>query len=361
MGLLRTEHRGLDIYTVGEAELHLCHGQRIRLVNIGPADRAREGQTGYPICIVCGAARSPYASDREITEFIEKHETTCGQRPTWLALTADAAVDGLLFPGFTSSDDALNFGEGLRLAAVISLEMELDDLQILLLPREEDVCDVLVYDPTAGGSGIVAQLLDRWETIVRNGIDLLGACPGECETSCYECLRNYGNAFYHLLLDRHTAARLLGRFCADPVLRERLPPSIEQAHVPKGSSTNTAEMRLAAIFQAHGFPISEPQTTIRLQGRGIETTPDFLFSPVGTGARVAVYLDGLSKGIHGDPGQQRKDQFIRMSLKTMGYEVVEIAASELDDQELLHMHLAVIASALQLPFDLSDRTYPAAP
>ena len=361
MGLLRPEHRGIDIYSVGEAELQYRHGQRIRLVNIGPADRAREGRTGYPICIVCGATRSPYASDREIQEFVEKHTKTCGQEPAWLAVTADAAIDGLLFPGFASGAEALNFGEGLRLAAVISLEMELDDLQLLLLPREDEVCDVLVYDPTTGGSGIVAQLLDRWEDIVRNGIDLLGSCPGECTTSCYECLRNYGNAFYHSQLDRHIAASILGRFCADPALRERLPPSIEQAHDPERGSTNTAEMRLASIFRKYGFPTNEPQRTIRLQGRGIETTPDFLFVSAGRGARVAVYLDGLSKGIHGDPGQQRKDQFIRMSLKTMGYEVVEIAASELDDPELLHMQLAIIASALQLPFDKSEEFYPAAP
>ena len=360
MGLLRAEHRGIDVYTIGDAGLLHCHGQRIRLVNIGPADRVRDGRTGYPICIVCGAARSPYASDREIQEFIEKHETTCGQRPSWLAVTADAAVDGLLFPGFASSAEALNFGEGLRLASVISLEMELDDLQLLLLPREEGVCDVLVYDPTSGGSGIVAQLLDQWETIVRDGIDLLGSCPGKCEASCYECLRNYGNAFYHSLLDRHIAAALLGRFYADPSLRERLPPSVEQAHTPQGGSTNSVEMRLAAIFREYGFPIPEPQTTIRLQGRSIETKPDFLFIPPGTGARVAVYLDGLSKGIHGDPAQQRRDQFIRMSLKTMGYEVVEIAASDLDDQELLHMHLAVIVAALRLPFELSEQTDPTA-
>ena len=38
---------------------------------------------------------------------------------------------------------------------------------------------------------------------------LVKACPENCDTSCYRCLRSFKNKFEHGLLDRHVAAELL--------------------------------------------------------------------------------------------------------------------------------------------------------
>ena len=41
--------------TVSGKEVQHRYGQHVRLVNVGPADRVKRGDLGYPICTVCGA------------------------------------------------------------------------------------------------------------------------------------------------------------------------------------------------------------------------------------------------------------------------------------------------------------------
>jgi hypothetical protein len=38
---------------------------------------------------------------------------------------------------------------------------------------------------------------------------ILESCPGQCDRSCYRCLRSYKNKFEHDLLDRHVGSVLL--------------------------------------------------------------------------------------------------------------------------------------------------------
>ena len=38
---------------------------------------------------------------------------------------------------------------------------------------------------------------------------ILESCPGNCDSSCYRCLRSYKNKFEHDLLDRHVGRMLL--------------------------------------------------------------------------------------------------------------------------------------------------------
>ena len=45
--------------------------------------------------------------------------------------------------------------------------------------------------------------------LIRQAAELLKNCPGNCESSCYRCLRSFKNKFEHNLLDRHVGAELL--------------------------------------------------------------------------------------------------------------------------------------------------------
>ena len=58
---------------------------------------------------------------------------------------------------------------------------------------------------------------------------------------------------------------------------------------------------------------------------------------------MAIYLDGLSKAIHGNDKQIRIDNMIRNQLEDMEIEVVSIAASDLNDPEALNRGLRKIA------------------
>jgi hypothetical protein len=65
-----------------------------------------------------------------------------------------------------------------------------DDLQLLTFPTEDDLWDLFVYDPMPGGSGLLSQVLERWKEVRDRALETVAACPGQCERSCYLCLRS---------------------------------------------------------------------------------------------------------------------------------------------------------------------------
>ena len=62
---------------------------------------------------------------------------------------------------------------------------------------------------------------------------------------------------------------------------------------------------------------------------------------------VCLYLDGLSRDLHGDPERARNDQVIRSWLRNNGYEVIEIAVSDLDDPAAMTRHFKRLANLLR--------------
>ena len=349
VGLLRDENRGEDQYRCGEMEFSHLHGQRVRLINAGPADRVLEGKLGYPVCTKCGGTRSPYASEMEINNFREHHKNrgACNQEPSEIALMADEQVDGLLFKNLGSTTEAINLAEGIRLAASICLEMELEDVHILLLPRSEDSSDVLIYDPMPGGSGLIDQIINQWTIIVNMGINSLTNCGNKCETSCYDCLRTYRNSFYHSILNRHIATEVLGWYATTPIKVASLPP--RQPRSPDaGESTNIAELRLERWLNENNLTGFDKQKIIELKGCSIKSTkPDFYFEDPTTNVQLAIYLDGMSKDIHGSVERQRADQMIRTWLEANGIRVVTISAASLDDPVIMDLHKNQIANILK--------------
>lgn len=349
VGYLQPSHRGGKSYSSGNHTFSHILGQEVRLVNVGPADRVARGDVGYPICIVCGAVRSPYASDREIQHFLEHHTKRCGKEPGWFALTADAQVDGILFKGFESQSDAMSLAESLIVGTSVLLEMNREDLQSLVLPQAQDEWDIFLYDPMPGGSGLLDQLLESWQEIITVAQKTLRNCPNACETSCYSCMRTYWNSPMHTYLDRNQAIELLNEFRSKPKFVHDIPPRVREQE-PLGTSTNIPEARLRQYLLKVGFPPFDAQETISIPGRIKSTTPDLARIDDVTGVKIAIYLDGLSKGIHGNEERQRVDNLIRTVLRNEGWHVEEISASSLDDPEIMKYHLKSLGHALKRDF-----------
>ena len=343
LGMARRHRRAGTAWTFGERTVHHVLGQGLRLVNAGPADRVRAGEPGYPVCIVCGATRSPYASPKEHQDFTDWHVKHCGRRPLWLALTANVVADALHVQDLDDQGDAANLGEALRLGASQVLEMEPDDLQILPVPKADGRHDLYVYDPMPGGSGLLSQIIDRWDEIASTLHDLLDHCPGGCESSCYSCLRTGRNVYWHRFLDRHRALELISAMGTTPQEGHELQPLEDATVLGPAITTNNAEDRLREMLTRAGLDGFVGQHEVEIGPPYGRTLPDFAY----VDAEVAVYLDGLSKGLHGNAERQRADAIIRDQLEELGWKVVVIAASHLDDPVLLAAGFKRVARALK--------------
>jgi hypothetical protein len=339
IGRLCKRNRGGKAYKIGDLEVHHLRGQGIELVNLGEAGRVKTSEIGHWICSVCGAAKTPYAVPAELAHFLKIHKERCGKEPARLALAAQAQVDMLQFFGVKSQGKAINIGESLRTAAARLLDMGQEDLQLLIVQKPDETQDLLVYDPMPGGSGLLEQMLARWTELIDTARDVLAHCPLGCEKACYSCLQTFRNQFYHPLLNRHDALTYVGELDHEPNAYSDLNPVFEEESSETGTPSNTREGQLRRILIDNQFPAGSFRERIPTS-IGLHTSPDWLHG------KVAVYLDGMSRNLHGDPKTAQRDQLIRQALELDGYSVIVIQSRDLDDPQAVRQHLRSIASAI---------------
>ena len=313
---------------------------------VGEPGRSRAGQdraslaTGFARSAV--PPRRPYAVPTEIAQFLKIHKERCGKEPGRLALSVQAEVDMLQFHAVENEATGINIGEGLRTAATRLLDMGQEDLQLLLVQKPDDKLDLLIYDPMPGGSGLLEQMLSRWQELIATARELLAGCVQGCETACYACLKTFRNQFYHPHAQPAQGPRTDGR------TGPRAAALPGHRAVVRGG----AARRRHAVEQA-GSPPRRPfcTNTISRQANaasrssisgGLSTEPDWLHEPT----KVAVYLDGMSRALHGDPKTAQRDQLIRGMLELDGYTVIVVQSRDLNDPQAVRQHLRNIAQAI---------------
>jgi hypothetical protein len=365
------QHGAGRAYAWGERALHWRKSVRLRLVNVGPSSLVKNGTLGYPVCTVCGQSRSPLASAHDLREFAAHHLQQCGRPLNNIGFYADVVADALSVQGFRDRTEAYSVLEALRKGAAEVLEMELEDLQPLVVGQQgQDVCDGLLYDPMPGGSGLLDQMLARWGEVIAAALASVDGCAAQCPDSCVDCLMHFRNSWYHRHLNRHVAASLLRVWGASISFSHDIP-----ARLPTSAgadlTVNEAERILREMLNRAGLNGYETQRPIELGLPLGTTTPDFFFAdPEGEEPGVAVYLDGMSEHLHGNPDTAVRDRQIREQLRSHGFRVIEIPFGHVSDRTAMRSHFYAIGrfllgrdSASRIREDLSwfEAPPPAAP
>jgi ATP-dependent helicase YprA (DUF1998 family) len=359
-GLEREQHNGGRAFGWGEQAVQLRRGVRFRLVNVG-ATRAMERTPrlfGYPVCTVCGQSVSPLSSDRQRDDFEKKHEERCGRKVLPVGFYADVVADALTLPACPDQKTAYSVLEALRMSAAQVLDMTMEDLQILVLGHvDRDEVDAVLWDPMPGGSGLLDQICGRFAEIIAAAKVIVDGCPSACDASCVDCLQTFRNGFYHKHLDRNAALEKLTVWGDRLVVSHDIPakqPS--QAPVEGTHPVNEAERRLRHLLLRAGFEEGTRGEQLRLDRAIGTTTPDVIYRTVdhAVDEGVCIYLDGLSNHLHGNPKTADSDRRIRDWLRNNGYEVIEIAASDLYDEGAMTRHFRRLAGYLNKP-ELRER------
>ncbi|MFA5786294.1 MAG: DEAD/DEAH box helicase [Actinomycetota bacterium] len=350
-GLERDQHNGGRAYRWGEQGLHHRRGVRLRLVNAGASGAiGRFGRFGYPVCTVCGQSVSPLSSDRQRDQFDTSHAEWCGRKVTPVGFYADVIADVLSLPACPDQRTAYSVLEALRFAATRVLDMHMEDLQILVIGYvDRDEVDALLWDPMPGGSGLLDQMCERFEEITGVAREVVETCPAACETSCVDCLQTFRNGYYHKHLDRRVALERLTAWGPSISVSHDIPAKQPSKEPTEGTHpVNEAERRLRHLLLAAGFEEGIRGQQIRLDRAIGTTTPDVIYRAPhhGNDEGICIYLDGLSGHLHGSRATAAQDQRIRAWLRNNGYEVIEIAASDLFDEGAMMRHFRKLAGYL---------------
>ncbi|PZO47501.1 MAG: hypothetical protein DCF15_18955 [Phormidesmis priestleyi] len=336
LGYEQDRHNGGLAFNWGPRPVQVRRNVHMRLVNVGAASLTRNGQLGYHICLVCGHSRSPFSSPADLQKFSEDHQQRCNRKITPAGIYANIVADALSIQDCENQQEAYSVLEAIRYGAGNILDMELDDLQVLTIARPgSEQVDALLYDPMPGGSGLLEQLISRWPDIISAALDVLTNCQSKCETACIDCLFTFRNAYYHRYLNRHTAIEKLTKWEDILTKSHDIPPKLpakpeDTNHRP----VNQPEALLQEMIKRSGLPDPIAQYIIDL-GRPLGTTiPDFFFEdPDERTEGICVYLDGMSKTLHGNPEIQKRDHAIRDELRSEGYIVSEIPVGDLIDRD----------------------------
>ncbi len=350
-GLERDQHNGGRAYRWGEQSLHHRRGVRLRLVNVGASSAIdRFGRFGYPICTVCGQSVSPLSSEQQREQFDKSHEERCGRKPSPIGFYADVVADVLSLPACPDQRTAYSVLEALRFAATRVLDMHMDDLQVLVVGHvDRDDVDGLLWDPMPGGSGLLDLLCEHFEEIVGGARELVTGCPSACEHSCVDCLQTFRNGYYHKHLDRMVAQERLAAWGPRIAFSHEIPPKQPAREGGDGAyPVNEAERRLRHLLLAAGFEEGVRGQQLRLDPAIGTTTPDVIYRAAhhATDEGVCIYLDGLGGHLHGNAVTAEQDRRIRTWLRNHGYEVIEIAASDLHDEGAMVRHFRRLAGYL---------------
>jgi ATP-dependent helicase YprA (DUF1998 family) len=185
-----------------------------------------------------------------------------------------------------------SLGYLLRDAAVKWLDIGPDEIEVGVHPRVRDGVvhgEVFIADSLANGAGYANRLAERFEDLLQEadayaeGLVSHGERP--CDSSCYTCLRDYGNRSWHPLLDWRLARDLL-----DLMMGRDLKPDRQ------ADRDTAAALAFARDF---GFDLAEgPLPTIRSRtGRTLAAFHPFEDLSAGTAAPRVRRLRGAHDGL----------------------------------------------------------------
>jgi SOS-response transcriptional repressor LexA len=351
-GVKRDQHNGGTAYRWGAQPVHHVLGDRMRLVNVGAANAIarKDPYLGYPVCTVCGQSVSPLSNDHQLEKFATDHAERCGRQVQPVGFYADVVADTLILPALADQTTAYSMLEALRMGAAQVIDMHVDDLQVLVIGHiDRDEVDAVLWDPMPGGSGLIEQMLARFDDVLRAVRAIVAECPSACAASCIDCLQTFRNGYYHKYLDRNAVLDCLENWGGTLSFAHDIPPKQPSPEPSEGSyPVNEAERRLRALLLAAGFGEGERGVQLRLDPAIGTTTPDVIYRAPhhDEDEGIAIYLDGMSAHIHGNPVTAAKDREIRDWLRNHGWEVIEIAVNQLSDADAMERHFRRLAGYL---------------
>jgi len=331
-GLLLNQHGGGELGKINQYEYKYLTRELVRLVNLGPKARLkRNKEIGFPICPKCGETRSPFASDAELDNFEDVHRKRCKiQNFTWAALHVEVRSDTLLIGPYLEYSDAVNVMESLRIGSRQVLDMAKMDLEGFVATDDSLNSWAVLYDPMPGGSGFLPQICEYWSTIVEAATEALEK-KCDCDSACYSCMLHFRNQQYHEHLNRFRSVELLMDLRGELEKEHEIPAVTVSKRPSVKMSDSDAEVDFLKILQARNFP-QPPQEHQYIDlggGSGIEA--DYVYPD----EKILIFIDGMSRRLHGDPKRRNYDRLQRSKAEMQGYKIVETSAEGLKDKTYL--------------------------
>jgi very-short-patch-repair endonuclease len=226
-------------------------------------------------------------------------------------------------------------------------QLESRELASEALPSSRDRKEILFYESSEGGAGVLRQMVEDPSVIPRLARQALEIChfdpdtladtaADRCGKACYECLLDYGNQPDHLLLDRYLIRDLLAQL-AQATCRPAGGMGSRAERMDKLRAKCDSKLEKKWLDTLDGLML-RPPSDAQHRIEGAFTDPDFFYREY----NAAIYVDGPP---HDTPEQIQKDEEITARLQELGYVVVRFHHSRDDWNAVFRRHPDIFGQA----------------
>jgi len=226
------------------------------------------------------------------------------------------------------------------LKSAIQVEFQLEDQELSAepLPGRDVRRQILFYESSEGGAGVLQRLQSESDAIGRvarraleichfdpvTGMDLGRAVKSKepCTTACYDCLMTYANQPDHLRLDRHKIKEYLLQLSQAGTLPSSGPaPRSEHLQGLIQRCESDLEKEWLAYLEARSLRLPSHAQHCPESINGCGTRPDFVYVEHST----IIYVDGPH---HWFPTRQARDAQQTACVEDCGWTVLRFAHHE---------------------------------
>ncbi|MCC6697944.1 MAG: DEAD/DEAH box helicase [Candidatus Hydrogenedentes bacterium] len=317
----KLERKDAEVLIDGSPVMRLSYSDATSLyrINLGWANQRGNQAPGFLLDLERGYwARNPVDED-------DPEDAAAGRQMRvvpYVADTKNALV--MRFEPVRSSAEMASLQSAFKEAIQKHFQIEPRELSCEAMPAPNDRQEILFYEASEGGAGVLRQLVDDPKVIPilsRHALDICHFDPDTlkdkgaetCGKACYECLLEYGNQPDHQILDRYSIRNILAelsRYECTPAggMGSRVDRMVA---LRKLCDSKLEEKWLDLVDTLVLRPPSDAQYLIE----SCSTRPDFFYRE----HNAAIYVDGPP---HDSPDQIREDEEITRRLIETGYIVV---------------------------------------
>ena len=175
-----------------------------------------KAQRGFRFCQDCGFAEPVAIGGRTVSRGHERPRGgTCrGTIAYGVDLGHDVITDvlelRLYSPPVIGQEQWSSVAYALAEGAATALAIKREDIDVVIRLATDGGESVFLFDTVPGGAGHVMRIHEHLGLVLRSAYDRVANCSCEETTSCYECLRTFGNQRFHNALQRGVAKHFLG-------------------------------------------------------------------------------------------------------------------------------------------------------
>lgn len=324
-GVISARHASV-IGSDGENLATLIYGHAATLwrMNLGWRRRKNKDQTGFVLDIERG-----YWAKSQVVE--DDPDDPMSPRTERVIPYVDDRRNCILVrpAGDLDLGEMASLEAALKVAIQVEFQLEDRELATEPLPSADDRRQILLYEASEGGAGVLRHLVDepgRLAAVCRRALEIAHFDPmtgadqrrapnarEDCEAACYDCLLSYFNQRDHRHVDRHVVRGLLHRWKDATVDASPMPiPREEQVGRLLNLCQSSLEKRWVRTVDEAGLRLP---TDAQFLVESCSTRPDFLYRD----EAVAIYVDGPH---HDTPEQQADDERKQDDLENSGYTVL---------------------------------------